>query len=139
MRAARLFMALTIVVLLAGAGSARAEFQLAGSAASIPAHQSAPSSTESDGSPARTPTPARRGRSLAQGFGHQVPLAFAVRQIVPASVRVRFGDGIDADDLLVDWKGGRPWPDVLRGALRPPGLQVTFRPNAVLIERASPS
>lgn len=139
MRAAQLFMTPTIVVLFAGAGSARAEFQLAGSAASIPAPQPAPSSTESDDPPARPPALARRGPGLAQGFGHQVPLAFAVRQIIPASVRVRFGDGIDADDLRVDWQGGRPWPDVLRSTLRPPGLQVTFRPNAVLIERVSPS
>ena len=139
MRAARLFRTLTIVVLFAGAGGARAEFQLAGSGGSMPATQPAPPAPERADPPAPTPAPARRGLSLVQGFGHQVPLAFAVRQIVPASVKVKFGDGIDADDLLVDWKGGRPWPDVLRGTLRPPGLLVTFRPKAVLIERASPS
>lgn len=139
MRAARLFLALTIIVPFTGAGVARAEFQLAGSGTSMPAAQPAPSVPERDDPPAHPSAPARTGPGVAQGFGHQVPLAFAVRQIVPASVKVRFGDGIDPEDLLVDWKGGRPWPDVLRSTLRPPGLLVTFRPSAVLIERASPS
>ena len=139
MRANRLFATLTIIVPFAGAGSARAEFQLAGSGAILPAPQLRPSVTERDDRPARTHAAIRPGPGLAQGFGHQVPLAFAVRQIVPASVKVSFSDGIDAEDLLVDWKGGRPWPDVLRSALRPPGLLVTFRPSAVLIARASPS
>jgi hypothetical protein len=139
MRAARLFVTLTIVVPFAGAGGARAEFQLAGSGASFPAPQQAPSPTRRASPPAPRPAPARRDPSLAEGFGHQVPLAFAVRQIVPANVKVSFGGGIDAEALLVDWNGGRPWPDVLRSTLRPPGLLVTFRPNAVLIERASPS
>ena len=139
MRAVRLLMTLTIIVPFACVARSRAEFQLAGSGASMPSPQPAPSSTERDDRPARTRAPARTGPALAQGFGHQVPLAFAVRQIVPASVKVSFGDGIDAEVLLVDWKGGRPWSDVLSSTLRPPGLLATFRPSAVLIERASPS
>src|SRR4051794_31559420 len=139
MRAAGLLTMLTFIVPFAGASDARAEFQLAGSGTLVPAPQAAPASPQRSDPPARTPNPARTGQGVAQGFGRQVPLAFAVRQIVPASVKVRFDEGIDAEDVRVDWKGGKPWPDVLRGTLRPSGLLVTFRPGAVLIERASPS
>ena len=75
------------------------------------------------------------GPPVAYGFGHQVPLSFAVRQIVPKGVKVSFGQHFDAETIAVDWKGGRPWPDVLRSTLRPLGLHVTFRPGAVLITR----
>ena len=138
MRAVQHILALTILAQSAGTCVARAEFQLAGPSAAMAA-QPAPTLPEPADPPLRPTAPARTGPGVAQGFGHQVPLAFAVRQIVPASVKVRFSSGVDPEDLLVDWKGGRPWPDVLRSTLRPPGLLVTFQPGAVLIERASPS
>ena len=47
--------------------------------------------------------------------------------------------GLAPETVLVDWTGGRPWPDILRSALRPIGLQVTFRSGSVLIERRSAS
>ena len=139
MRAARLFVSLMVVVPFAGASGVRAEFQLAGSGASMLTAQPPPPITERDDAPARPPTAARTGPGLARGFGHQIPLAFTVRQIVPASIMVKFGDGIDAENLMVDWKGGKPWPDVLRATLRPLGMLVTLRPSEVLIERGSPS
>ena len=60
---------------------------------------------------------------LVAGFGNQVPLAFACRQIVPASVRVSYGPGADPD-RLVSWKGGDPWPLVLGRAIKPLGLHM---------------
>ena len=62
-------------------------------------------------------------------------LAFAARQIVPRGVKVSFGQALDAETVLVDWNGGRPWPDVLRTTLRPAGLLATFRSGTVRIER----
>ena len=42
---------------------------------------------------------------MAYGFGYQIPLSFAVRQIVPSTVKVTYGPGADPN-ALVDWKGG---------------------------------
>lgn len=69
---------------------------------------------------------------IAHGFGHDVPLAFAVRQVVPARVRVSFGPGVD-QALPVTWKGGKPWDDVLRAAVTPLGLHLVMTHMAVSI------
>jgi hypothetical protein len=116
-------------------GEARAEFQL--STAPPPTTQSA---VVPDRAAERVPERAPRASRppaipVARGFGTGVPLAFAVRQVLPSGVKASFAPGVDAEGLLVDWKGGRPWPEVLRSLLRPAHLQVTFRPGSVLIER----
>lgn len=72
---------------------------------------------------------------MAIGFGEEVPLNFAVRQIVPPGVPVRYGPGADASGL-VTWRGGAPWPQVLQAAVRPLGLVALFRPGAVEIRPA---
>ena len=135
MRPEAMFLALCVVLeLFAGAGRAHAEFQLSGPAVSpapAPGYASRP-----EGPPARR-APRRVGPAIAYGFGNQAPLDFAARQIVPRGVKVAFGDDLDPAAALVDWKGGRPWPDVLRSTLRLAGLHVTFRPGAALIERGS--
>lgn len=69
---------------------------------------------------------------IANGFGRQVPLAFAARQIVPAGVKTTFGSDVDQSEL-VDWTGGGPWTQVLRNAVQPLGLHVTVRWMAVSI------
>jgi len=69
---------------------------------------------------------------VAHGFGQQVPLAFAARQIVPPGIKTTFGPGVD-QAALVDWSGGRPWIEVLRGAIQPLGLHVTVRWMAISI------
>src|SRR6202012_5698397 len=56
---------------------------------------------------------------VAMGFGHNVPLGFACKQIVPPAVRVSFGPG-SAPAMLVTWKGGQGWNQVLRDAVTPP-------------------
>jgi len=69
---------------------------------------------------------------IANGFGRQVPLAFAVRQIVPTGVKTTFGPGVD-QAALVDWTGGGPWTDVLRTAVNPLSLHMTVRWMAISI------
>lgn len=71
---------------------------------------------------------------LAVGFGNQIPLSFAVRQIVPSRLKVKFGEGV-ASNALVDWRGGRQWPAVLRDAVRPLGLRVAVHEKSVSIAR----
>ena len=133
MRPEVIFLALCIV-LEPFAGAAHAEFQLTG-----PAVSPAPAPELSSDPPPQRAQPGRRpaGPAVAYGFGHQVSLAFAARQIVPQGVKVSFGQALDPETVLVDWKGGRPWPDVLRSTLRPGGLLATFRSGTVRIERGS--
>ena len=135
MRPDVIFLALCIV-LEPFAGAAHAEFQLTG-----PAVSPAPAPEPSSDAPAQRAQFGKRpaGPAVAYGFGHQVSLAFAARQIVPRGVKVSFGQALDPERVLVDWKGGRPWPDVLRSTLRPAGLQVTFCSGAVRIELGSAS
>jgi len=70
----------------------------------------------------------------ARGFGDAVPMAFAVRQIVPAGVRVRYGAGINPD-TLVSWKGDRPWNQALAAAVHPLRLRIVTGLDSVLITR----
>ena len=74
------------------------------------------------------------GPHLAQGFGNQVPLAFASRQIVPPGVRVTFAPDVD-QAAPVDWRGGRRWDAVLRAALAPLSLRATPGVRTVSITR----
>lgn len=120
---------------------ARAEFQIA--------HQSGAALTMHGGSvpivlSPESPTSARRQVArppampaipVAHGFGTEVPLAFAARQIVPAKINVTFAPGVD-HAALVDWKGGRAWVETLQVAVRPLGLRVVVRWMAVSIIRA---
>lgn len=65
---------------------------------------------------------AKRPR-VVLGFGDQVPLSFACRQIVPRGVRVAYGPGA-SPDALVSWKGGEAWQLVLGRAIQPLGLHM---------------
>ena len=69
------------------------------------------------------------------GFGDQVPLSFAVRQIVPASFQVAFGPSVNSD-APVDWRGGKPWRPALSDAVRPLGLAVSVAGATVTIQPA---
>ena len=71
---------------------------------------------------------------LARGFGDAVPLSFAVRQIVPPAVKVRYGAGIDPD-AVVSWKGDRPWNQALAAAVQPLRLRIVTGTDTVLITR----
>ena len=69
---------------------------------------------------------------LAIGFGRQIPLSFAVRQIVPASVPISFAPDVD-QDALVDWSGGRPWNHVITAVIQPFHLRAVVTAQGVLI------
>ena len=86
----------------------------------------------------RTPLDAIAGHATARGFGSQIPLEFAVRQIVPAKIKIIYGSGAD-HNALVDWQGGKRWTLVLRDAVRPLGLDVRVHANFVSIASASKS
>ncbi len=132
--------------------AARADFAMLPAAPQAPASASSPASPADSGpavSPAPAPTPialhpatSTSGRQagkisehaalIAVGFGQQVPLSFAIRQIVPQSIKLRFSPSTDRQ-ALVDWRGGRQWPAVLRDAIRPLGLRLTVHHHIAII------
>ena len=69
---------------------------------------------------------------LAEGFGNQVPLSFAARQIVPRGVSIRLGPGVDAD-APVTWAGSGPWNQVLATAVARLGYRVRVGWDGVTI------
>ena len=123
----------SLLVQLALAAPAKADFVVA-SAPTIAADPAA-------AAPASQPdvaavAPPRRLQTLqsAIGFGDDVPLAFAVRQIVPHGVSVKYGPGASAT-TLVSWKGGQPWNQVLVAAVRPARLRIVMGATSVLIRK----
>ena len=134
-----------IGLLLSGllfAPSARADFVVAGrNPAAPPGSPSAQGAQEAarpdGGGPSgstETPHPAQPPFMLAQGVGDQVPLRFAVLQIVPRAVKVTYGPGADPD-AAVDWQGGQGWNRVLINAVRPLGLRLVMTHMAVEIRK----
>jgi hypothetical protein len=138
------FLHVAVWLTIVGLPTAHAEFQLAaqGTAvvAGVPrAAEAPPPSSDQEGAPAKPVARHTVTPGIARGFGTRIPLTFAVKQVVPPSVRPSFAPDVDADAITVDWRGGRPWPDVLRDMLKAPNLRVTFGPGSVLIERWKPS
>jgi hypothetical protein len=88
--------------------------------------------------PLKTPVPANHPMpprfEIAYGFGDQIRLSFAVRQIVPPTFKVTYGPGADPN-ALVDWKGGQTWNRVLLAAVKPLGLRLVFTHTAVEIRK----
>ena len=96
-----------------------ADFQL------VPASptQPAPSASTRGESAGPEEAPAGPRYSIVHGFGNAVPLAFAIKQIVPPAFRVLYRGPVD-DGLLVTWAGERPWNQALAAALRQHGLHL---------------
>ena len=127
-------------LILATAGlvtSANAEFVMVSQpAAEIDARDPAPAPAANPRPKSLSPTLRRPApQPVVAGFGDQVPLSFAVRQIVPARFQVAFGETVDSD-TPVDWKGGKPWRPTLSDAVRPLGLTVSVVGATVKIQPA---
>ncbi|HME25952.1 MAG TPA: hypothetical protein VKI44_32225 [Acetobacteraceae bacterium] len=118
---------------LLGGACARADFVISDPAAPEPAGASAGEpSPHPHRVPARTRSVASAG--VAQGFGRQVPLSFAVRQIVPPAIHVSYGPDVDTK-ALVDWSGGALWDQVLRAAIEPLGLRLLIGRGVIELRR----
>ncbi len=74
--------------------------------------------------------------TLVDGFGSDMPLALALRQIVPANYAYSFDKAVNPGER-VNWTGGRPWNDVLNDALAPHGLKATIMANSVRVDPAA--
>jgi len=124
-----------LLITLCAAPRAWADFVVAGQpsvarATTQPEDKPAPSPLPTEA----TETESRPRFAKAQGFGDDVPLHFAVRQIVPRAVKVHYGPGVDPD-AVVTWKGGQGWNWVLFHAVHPLGLRLVMTPMAVEIRK----
>lgn len=78
--------------------------------------------------------PVAPAAKVIDGFGKQVPLVIAMRQILPSEYGFAHREGVDLGQLI-DWQGGRPWPQVLSDALAPIGVKAIISGDTVLLEK----
>ncbi|MCB1651652.1 MAG: TcpQ domain-containing protein [Alphaproteobacteria bacterium] len=70
-----------------------------------------------------------------EGFGSDMPLALALRQVVPAAYSFSFGPGVNPG-VRVSWSGGKPWGEVVQDMVAPLGLAVRIQERRVHISSA---
>jgi len=68
------------------------------------------------------------------GFGHNIPLAMAVKQIVPETYKVEIAPGVDPQ-AKVSWSGGS-WRDSLTSAAKGAGYEAKVEGDSVRIVRS---
>lgn len=78
-------------------------------------------------------TTAPANPDLIQGFGRDVPLTIATRQIVPSDHTVQYAPGVDPS-TNVTWTGGRSWKEALNDALAEKNLKAIVIADSVMIE-----
>lgn len=75
------------------------------------------------------------GTALAQtldGFGNDIPLSFAIKQIVPQNYNIEYGNTVNLSKK-VDWNGGRDWKDILSDLAQKENLMITFKGQTVSV------
>lgn len=82
--------------------------------------------------PAAAPVLFVENAEIAQGFGSDIPLVMAIRQIIPSSQAFAFEPGVDLG-APVSWQGGAPWPEVLSNTLASAGLYARMHRDMVII------
>lgn len=83
--------------------------------------------------------PARKAPTdQVEGFGRDIPLTIATRQIVPSDFTVQYGRGVDPN-MAISWTGGRSWKVALADALAEKDLKATIVADSVMIEDTSPA
>ena len=71
---------------------------------------------------------------IIEGFGSDIPLALAMRQVIPAQYSFSFGEGVNAG-RSVSWNGGEPWNIVLQEMVNPLGLGAKVMGNTVQLSQ----
>jgi len=74
---------------------------------------------------------------LAVGFGSDLPMMTAIKQIIPEGYGLAFEAGVPTN-MMMSWQGGRPWNDVLATVLAPHGLEARVQGNIVTITQTNP-
>lgn len=70
------------------------------------------------------------------GFGKDIPLVLAMRQVIPAEYAFIFDPGIDLS-MRVNWNGGRPWQTVLEDMIGEAGLGLVISQKKVWVREES--
>ncbi|NTU76209.1 MAG: hypothetical protein HGA90_00075 [Alphaproteobacteria bacterium] len=70
-----------------------------------------------------------------QGFANNVPLAVALRQVLPPSYSFSAGQDVNMG-TLVSWRGGQTWRSTMQDMLRSAGLAMREQDRMVVISRA---
>lgn len=71
-----------------------------------------------------------------EGFGQDIPLESAARQIVPEGFTVDFGDGVDPK-TPVSWSSASDWQSALRSAVSKRGYSAQIGSSTVVISKAA--
>ncbi len=70
--------------------------------------------------------------NIVRGFGNDLPLVMAVRQIIPSNVPYAFGESIDMG-IPVSWEGGKTWQQTMDMIAAANNMQVEYGDNLVQI------
>lgn len=73
---------------------------------------------------------------IVKGFGNDLPLVSAVRQIVPTNMPFSFGENIEMG-TPVSWEGGQTWQKTLEGIASQNNMRVEYSDNLVRIVDAN--
>jgi len=71
---------------------------------------------------------------IIEGFGKDIPLALALRQVVPPQYAFSFAKGVNLGQR-VSWNGDRPWDEALQDMLTSVKLQALRQNNIILIKQ----
>jgi len=110
----------------------------------VPAFVPAPITTPAVSVPAPQPQQARQKidpeNLIAVGFGNDLPLMTALKQIIPSHYTYKMDPNVSVNKKI-NWTGGDQWQVVLSDALRPSGLGYTLNNHLVeihAVQLASP-
>ncbi len=84
--------------------------------------------------PAPPTSPVDVSNATVRGFALQVPLALALRQLLPVGYSFYIDQDVDMN-TLVSYRGGRPWPETLKTMLAPVGLVDQIQGTVVTVSR----
>ncbi|MFP4313403.1 MAG: TcpQ domain-containing protein [Alphaproteobacteria bacterium] len=85
--------------------------------------------------PMQSQEPLQSDKEIALGFGKNMPLALALKQILPDNYAYAFSAGVNPGQL-VSWNGGKSWDLVLKEALAPLNLDMYYQNKKVTIHNA---
>jgi hypothetical protein len=82
--------------------------------------------------PAPIPVATAAPAAVVEGFGKDIPLVIALRDIVPAKYAYAFSPK-EVAGTKISWRGGKVWQDVLKDALAPHGLNLSVTDTQIII------
>ncbi len=85
---------------------------------------------------ATIPVSPSTGGDIVQGFGAQIPLALALRQILPTGYNFSIDQDVDMD-TSVSYRGGKNWRDTVKDMLASVGLVGREQPGLLVVSHMS--